>query len=479
MGLKEKTTNSIKWNTLATVVTMIIGILQVAILTRLLDKSDFGLIAIATMVIAFTDIFAELGIAAALIHKQDISKDVYSSVYWLNIVMSVFICALTMLGAPLVAAFYNQQELTIIVRLLSLKIIFTAFGKIFQTIKTKNLEFEFISKVRIATAIVGILTSTVLACLDFGVMSLVWGQLAQIAINQGIYAIAGMHQMRLTLHFSFSEVKDVLKIGGYQIGTQVLDFMAARMDVFLIGKFFSMEELGVYNIAKELIVRPYTTINSISSSVLSATFAKIQNDIQMVIANYLKLIKIVTMLSVPIYSFMFIFAVFIVAILYSPAFSEVALYIRLLSIYGICSMITSQGSSVMIAYGRTDLGLYWTIARIIMSTIILLFTAHISLYALALGQSALSVLSVFVYFLVVIRPMLNGLDLRRYISSFSGIAVSLLIIATPFAVLNMVFNVPIVIQIMMGVLFIIFCVLYLKKTQIDCFAEIVFLLRKK
>ncbi len=479
MGLKEKTASSIKWNTLATVATMIIGILQVAILTRLLDKSDFGLIAIATMVIAFTDIFAELGIAAALIHKQNITNDVYASVYWLNIGMSITISGLTMLGAPLVASFYEQPELTLIIRLLSLKIILTAFGKIFQTIKTKNLEFEFISKVKILTSIIGIVTSTALAWLGVGVMSLVWGQLAQIAINQGTYAIAGMRQMRLSLHFSLSEVKDVLKIGGFQIGTQVLDFIAARLDVFLIGKFFSMEELGVYNIAKELIVKPYTTINSISSSVFSASFAKIQSDIKLVVSSFLKLIRTVTMLSVPIYAVMFIFADLIVAMLYAPSFADVAIFIRIMSVLGICSMITSQGSSVMIAYGRTDLGLYWTVARIVMTTGVLLLTARMSLQALSLGQSLLSIVSIFVYYLIVLRPILIDISVTKYTESFCGIALGLLLIAFPFAIINMVVDVTIFLQILMGVAFAGLCFLYLIRTQNDIFVEVLSLIKKR
>lgn len=479
MGLKEKTASSIKWNTLATVATMIIGILQVAILTRLLDKSDFGLIAIATMVIAFTDIFAELGIAAALIHKQNITNDVYASVYWLNIGMSIAISGLTMLNAPIVASFYEQPELTLIIRLLSLKIILTAFGKMFQTIKTKNLEFEFISKVKILTSIIGIVTSTTLAWLGVGVMSLVWGQLAQIAINQGTYAIAGMRQMRLSLHFSLSEVKDVLKIGGFQIGTQVLDFMAARLDVFLIGKFFSMEELGVYNIAKELIVKPYTTINSISSSVFSASFAKIQSDIKLVVSSFLKLIRTVTMLSVPIYAVMFIFANLIVAMLYAPSFADVAIFIRIMSVLGICSMITSQGSSVMIAYGRTDLGLYWTVARIVMTTVVLLLTARMSLQALSLGQSLLSIVSIFVYYLIVLRPILIDISVTKYTESFCGIALGLLLIAFPFAIINMVVDVTIFLQILMGVAFAGLCFLYLKRTQNDIFVEVLSLIKKR
>lgn len=463
MGLKEKTVGSIRWNTIATVVTMVIGILQIAILTRLLEKSDFGIIAIASMVIAFTDIFAELGITAALIHKQDISRNEYSSVYWLNLGMSIVICGITVLCAPFVAKFYKEPALTLVVQLLSLKIVLTAFGKMFQTIKTKNLEFDFISKVRILAAFVGIVTSTLLAYLGFGVMSLVFGQLLQVLTNQGIYAIAGMRKMRLRFHFSFSEVKDVLKIGGYQIGTQILDFIAARVDVLLIGRFFSMDQLGVYNIAKELVIKPYTIINSITSNVFSAAFAKIQNSIESVANSFSKLNKTVAIVSAPIYVCMFVFSDLIVSILYSPAFSEVSVYIRLLALMGICSAISSQGAPLMIAKGRTDLGLQWTFVRIIISVTVLVLTARVSLYAVAYGQSGLALISIFIYFFIVLRPLLRNITITQYLTMFGFICLGSIILACPFVAFNMAFKIPVFIQIIMFGVYMLMVYVFLRK----------------
>lgn len=473
MNLKEKTVTSIKWNTVATIVTMVIGVLQVAILTRLIDKSAFGLIAIASMVIAFTDIFAELGITVALIHKQQISEDEYSSVYWLNIVLSIIVFGFTVLLAPVVATFYKEPSLIIIIRLLSLKILLNAFGKMFQTIKTKNLEFNFISKVRILTSIVGILTSTVLAYNGFGVMSLVYGQLAQIMINQSIYAIAGLKQTKIRFHFSFAEVKDVIRIGGYQLGAQVLDFVSARVDVFIIGRFFSMDTLGVYNIAKELIVKPFTLINSISSNVFSAAFAKIQNNGQLIVDVFSKIVRTISMVSTPIYAFLFIFADLVVAILYTPSFAEVAVFIRIMSLYGICSSIASPGGSLMIAMGRTDLGIQWTIVRIIMSVGVLLLTANIGIYAVAYGQTGLAIVLLFVYYYMVIYRMLKTIVLRQYLKMFGGIVVGMLIIASIFALINILVEVSILLQLVMGLFFGISIYLFLCKFYRNDLEELV------
>lgn len=472
MGLKEQTASSVKWNTIATFATMAIQVLQLAILTRLLDKSDFGLIAIASMVISFTDLFSEMGITVALIHKQNITQKVYSSVYWLNIGVSIVIYAITAALAPLVAKFYGEPILTKIVVLLALKIVLNGFGKMFHTIKQKNLDFGFISKVKVIIAIIGLLVTVGFAYFGFGVMSLVYGQLISIAINQLIFAIAGLRQQRILFHFSFQEVKDVLSIGGYQLGTQILDFVAARLDVFLIGKFFTMDQLGVYNLAKDLIIRPYVIINNITSNVFSAAFAKIQNSLSAVVFNYNKLIKSVSMITMPIYCGMFIFADLLVAILYAPSFAEVAFFIRILSLVGICSSLTSQAAPVLVALGRTDLGLRWTIIRVALAITVLLITSQMSVYAVAYGQSSMAVVMLFLYFFVVIKPMIR-IDLGQYFKMFGNNVVFTMLLATPFAIINICFHVPIAIQIVMGIIFVAIYLLYIKRFQKEMFQEVI------
>ncbi len=481
MGLRERTVSGIKWNTVSTVVTMFIQIIQLAILTHLLEKSVFGLVAIASLVISFTDIFSELGITIAIIHKQNITDQEYSSVYWMNIFVSIILCLLTLLSAPLVAVFYNEPILQKIVALFSLKVLFNAFGKMFHTIKVKNLEFGFISKVRMLMAFLGMIVTTGFAYFDYGVMSLVYGQLFTVGLNQLIYAISGWHSQRILFHFSFHEVKSFLNIGIYQIGTQIVDFIASRLDVFLIGKFFSMEELGVYNIAKDIIIKPFSIINSITTNVFSSAFAKIQDEVTSLVYYFSKLIKATAVFSVPVYSLLFLMSSFIVSILYAPDFADIAIFIRLLAIYGVFSSITSQAGSLMIAKGRTDLGLRWACIRVFLSVVFLFGFVFLGLYSVAVGQSVMAVVGAFIYYGVVIKPVIP-ITIKDYTKLFIGIVwVSFFIVAVLW--LSIYWSgCSKMSQIIVSTIYIVFFIIYSKNYQKAIFVEIlssVKLLRKK
>lgn len=446
MGLKEKTVKGFKWNTVATIYGMLLQVFRLAILTRLLPKSDFGLIAIASMVISFTDIFSDIGITVGIIHKQDTSNKELSSAYWLNLFMSLILFVLVWLVSPLVASFYNEEILCAVIPFLAIQIIINAFGKIFHTIRTKQLDFKFISVVRIITSTLGIVCTTIFALLGWGVYSLVAGQLIQTFVNQLIFVIAGRKEIRITFHFRWNEVASILKIGVFQIGAKFFDFVSSKIDVFLIGKIFGMDDLGIYNLAKDLVMKPYQIIASIVSGVVSSTFAKIQQYLDQVRCYYLRLIKTITFLSIPLYFAVFVFSDIIVAILYSGTYSDISPLLRILSIVGLCSSIDGIAGSLQVAFGRTDLGFYWTLFRTIFSVTAILVCYRMTISAVAVGQSLVALISYPIYWFMVIYPIIN-VKFNDYFNAIKKNLFVSIILSVPYLIICSLFDLGMIIQV--------------------------------
>ena len=286
--MKEQAVGGVKWNGVGTATVAILQMLKLFIVARFISKSDFGLLAIATMVLGFTEIFANMGLATGLIHKQDITRKQYSSVFWLNLILSCAVYAVLCAATPLVATYYHEPELNKIIPLIGLQLVISSFGKMFFTFKSKELDFKFISIVNIASTFVGAVLTVVLAVRGYGVYSIVYGTLLQVVIVQGIYTVSGIRKYRILFHFKPSEITDLFKIGGYQLGMQVIDYMAAKADIFLIGRFFGQELLGVYNLAKELVMKVVQVINPMVTSVAAPAFARFQDDKERMRLSYRK-----------------------------------------------------------------------------------------------------------------------------------------------------------------------------------------------
>lgn len=457
MALKEKAVKGVKWNTVATVFSMVIQVLRLVVLTRFLEKSDFGLVAIATMVISFTDIFSDLGITVALIHKQDITEKQYSSVFWLNIFISVLLYIIVCAITPFIANAYSENILNVIIPLLSVQILLTSVGKMFQTIKTKELEFVFLSKVKIVSHVIGFILTCILAYLGFGVFSIVWGQLLQVAINQMCYLSAGWNAHKISFHYKFSEIKEILKIGAFQLGARIMDVIASKIDILLIGKYFGMDNLGIYSLAKELIFRPVQIVQSLVNNVASSAFAKIQTNYQAVRKHFSFLLKAVAALSFPIYLCTFVFAEPVIQVLYSGKFIDASFFLRVLSIYGMFASIESISSTLLVSYGKTNIAFYMTIVRAALSVLVVYVASFFTIEIVAYGLALTSLLCYFVYWWFAVKSTID-LNIYNYIKAIQKPLLNSLLAALPFLIILQIWDLPLVID--LG-LIIAFALLYL------------------
>ena len=112
MSLKQQALNGVKWTSTSSIVIAILQLAQVSILARYLAPSDFGLMAIVSVVIGFSALFMDMGISSAIIHKQDISHKQLSSLYWLNIFAGTVIFFIVYFFSSIISQYYNEIQIT-------------------------------------------------------------------------------------------------------------------------------------------------------------------------------------------------------------------------------------------------------------------------------------------------------------------------------------------------------------------------------
>lgn len=407
MALKEKVAHSFRWNTANVIVVSAVQILRMSVLARILDVSDFGLMAIALMVISFVEIFSELGFTVPLISRQNITHEEYASVFWFNLLMSLGIYVLLFASAPLVTGFYREQALTAIIRLVGLSIIVNAFGKVFQTIKTKELCFKFIAIVSICTALLGFGVVLALALLGFGVYSLVWGTLVQITVRQSVYFFSGIRESRISIHFSWAEVASFVKVGSYEVGAQILDFVASKIDVILLGKFVGMADLGVYNLAKELVLKLVSFSLSISRTVMTPALAKIQENHLRVRAIFQDYFRLFAICIVPVFMAFCLFSPEVSMLMYGEKWELVNPVLRCLAVYGVFRVLLIPNNTLQLAYGRTDLSLLWTLAISVLGFALTLIAGQWGFMAIVYSQILYGILLFLLSKVIILNPIIR------------------------------------------------------------------------
>ena len=426
--------NNIKWNSLGSLASVTIGFLRVALLARFLDSNDFGIVAIVSTILAFTSIFSEVGLNVAVIHKQNTSISQFSTLFWINIIFGILVYSLLIVSTPYVADVYNDGILFTLLPLSGIQLLFNSVGKLSQTLLIKDQNFKYLGSVSVACSLTSFLVSMACVYLNLGVYSLIVGELSQSFLANIFYFIAGRKKLRIGFYFNFSEVKDYLSIGFFNFGSQFLDYISARLDIILIGRYFSMSDLGYYNLAKELVVRPFFLVNSLTNNVFVSSFAKIQGNIPLVRDKFLLLVRVVSSISIPIYVSIFLFSEFFIHVLYGDQYRSVSTFLELMILGGIAQAIESLSGTFRQALGKTNVGFKWTFIRFLLSIFFYILFLESSIYTFAVSRSIFFVFLFFVNWYIAIYSILP-MRLTEYLDSFKFSLLSSIIIGLPFYLL--------------------------------------------
>lgn len=432
MGLVKTGINGMAWTTTSIIVRSVVSLLQITILTRYLEKADFGLVAIATVFIGFTQLFLDLGISVGIMHKQDTSPKVYSSLFWLNIMVGVLLTAILCAISPLVANMYNEPSLTRILIFLSLTVFFASIGAQHRTMQQKEMRFKYISIVEIVSSILTFCLAVYTASRGYGVYSLVYSTLFNAVFSNLVFLCIGLYKDRnISFHFELKETFPFLKIGFFSVGSHILDYFSREIDTIIISATFGMEILGVYNLCKKVVMMLYRIVNQVLTKVMTPIFAKLQKSKDVMREALYNVMEGIALFNYPMFILLAILAMGVLNLLYGSQYTD---YYILLSIIAIHYAFISPGSSVgsvQIAMGRTDVGFYWTIVRIITYSLAVWIGSLFSIEAIALSLFAISFLIGPINWMITIKPLVGGRFIDCFMVTFKPF-IQTLFVAIPF-----------------------------------------------
>lgn len=318
--------------------------------------------------------------------------------------------------APIISLFYKEPELKILIPLMGLSLMISAIGRQYQTIEQKNLNFKLIAVINIFSIILSIGIAILLAIFGFGVYSLVYSALTQYFFSNIIFFIAGIRKRKLIFHFDYKETKPYLKIGLYQVGGQIVNYFNRDFDILIIGKYFGIEILGGYNLAKQLVFRPTQILNPIVTNIASPILPKYQNNIKQLKENYLKIVKLVASINFPIYLIIIIFAGYLVNILYGDQYQNITGIVRVLSVYMFLRAIGNPVGALFIATGKTQYDLSWNLFLLMIFPLIILIGCQFSIMMVASLMTISMLLFSYPFWYFIIRPLV-GANFIEYVNS--------------------------------------------------------------
>ena len=401
-----------------------------AILARYLAPTDFGLMAIVMVVIGFSSLFMDMGISSAIIHRQNITHEQLSSLYWLNIGAGLLLAILIYLLAPIIAVFYQESALTPLVRLLSFTFIVSAIGNQYRILYQKQLQFNHLAKVEILSALVGFIAAVYFAVNGLGVYSLVYATLAKVVVANFLFLLSGLKKHKPSLHYKHTDIKSMIGFGMFQMGERSINYFNSQFDTILIGKLLGAESLGVYTIAKTLVMKPAQIINPIITKVTFPVMAKVQDDEIKLRSIYLKTINYLCSINAPIYIAIAVLAEPIILLLFGEQWLNAVPILQILSVYYILRSTGNPIGALQLAKGRADLGFYWNALMFLFFPATIYLGSFYGLQGVAYSLVLLSIIFSIPNWYFMVRPLCGAKFVEYFGKILEPIYISLLA-ATP------------------------------------------------
>ncbi len=327
------------------------------VLARLLTPQDFGLIAMVTVVTGFVMMFKDMGLSMATVQRAEINHGQISTLFWINVVLSIGVMLVIAALAPAIAWFYNEPRLTWITLALAGAFIFSGLTIQHQALLRRQMRFRSLAVVEIISILVGILAAIIAACYGAGYWSLVIMQLA--GAIAGMIAVWVACGWRPGLPKRRSGVREMLAFGGNLTGFNFLNYFGRNADNLLIGKFWGSGSLGIYSKAYGLLMLPLQQIRQPITSVAIPTLSRLQDDPEQYRRYYYRAISTIAFITMPLVAMLAVLSEEIIRIVLGEQWTGAAIIFKILAVAAFRQPVTGTTGWVFISLGQTKRMMYW------------------------------------------------------------------------------------------------------------------------
>ena len=328
MGLGSKLKTAGLWQALQTGTQVITQFTYMAIMARLLSKSDFGLMALAAGFIGLGTIFSEGGMSAALIQRKNITSKHMNAALQSSIILGFIVFLVFFLTAKYISLFFGQPQLELIIKIVGVNVILKSLSSVSIGLLQKHFRFKQTASFTIIASILASIFGITLAYKGFGVWSLV----GSVLLNSFLTTISFLYLAPVKLSFSlyFKEWKELFSFGSGMILLQLTNFFSNNGLNLILGNIFSPSLLGVFERSFSIKTLPSNYLGEVIDRIMFPGMSEIQDENERLFSLYQYSLGLVNSILMPITVVLIFFTHEVVLILLGSNWLEAVIPIQIM-----------------------------------------------------------------------------------------------------------------------------------------------------
>lgn len=376
------------WKFCEQIMAQLVSFIVSIVLARLLTPHDYGIVALVNVFIIIAGVFVTSGFNTSLIQKKDADELDFSTIFYCSLLFSLLIYFILFASAPLIANFYNNKSLTLVVRIFGLSLPILAVNSIQQAQVARHLAFKKIFFSTTVATIVSGMFGIIFAIMGFGV----WALVLQYLINCISAMIVLFIQIpwRPKLIFSLKRAKSLMSYGWKVMAADFMGNFFAQLRSLVIGRFYRPSALAFYNRGQQFPNLLSNNIDTTISSVLFPYMSQAADNPQKLKMIVRRSLRTSSYLIMPLMFGLMVTSKPIISILLTRKWLNAVPYMQWLCVANAFSTITNTNLQVMKASGRSDILLKIELIKKPVYLVLLFISVKISVLAVAVTMTIYS-----------------------------------------------------------------------------------------
>lgn len=429
-SLKEKTAKGFIWaafnNGAQQVLNLIIGIF----LGRLLSPADYGMAGLLQIFTLIASALQESGFIAGLANRKEVRHEDYNAVFWFSICISAIIYVILFFLAPYITLFYEKSDLTGInglsdltplARYTFLGFFIASFGIAHRAHLFRTLQVKKHAIVSIVSLTLSGITGITMAYYGYAYWGIATQGLVFVASNDIMFW--WMSGWRPTFNFSFKPLKEMFGFSSKLLITNITIHINNNILTVILGRFYSIHEVGLFNQANKWNSMGYSTVNGMVSGVAQPVLRNVIDDQERQKRVFRKMLRFTAFVCFPAMFGLSLVATELISITITDKWIESAKLLQMLCIGGAFIPLQTLFTNLIISEGRSDTFLYSTATLGILQIITALFCHSYGLQTMIVAYVCINIIWLFVWhYLAHSRIRLTLFETVKDILPFAFIA---------------------------------------------------------
>jgi lipopolysaccharide exporter len=362
--LTGTTVKAVAWQGLSFLLGKVLVLLATIVLARVLGPEEFGLVSLALVFVGLVEVMADFGVAQALIYRRDSPRAADAALAF-TVASGALLGVGTAVAAPYLAEALGDPAITDFLRVLALSFVLGSFAIVPDVLLRRDLLFKRRLVVQLSSSATRGIVSIVLALAGAGAWSLVWGQLAAMAVTSVVAWSRVRYRPDLRWwRLRWGDIRPLLAFGVPTAANGLLSTIILNVDYVVVSRALGVTALGFYLVAFRLPEMVIVSAFQVLSQVAFPVFSRARTEPGRLRRGYLRMLRLQTTYGVVVGCVLAAVAPYLVPVLFGPGWSRSVVPLQLLAVYAAFRSLGMGVVDVLKATGRPGLALRASVARL-------------------------------------------------------------------------------------------------------------------